>query len=151
MHAISCEKGLNVIHIRKPTESDSSELEVLFQTTRQHTFVGRPKDEFQIGDYQKSTSEDDVWIAEQKGIIVGFVSIYPLENFLHNLCIHPKYQQKGIGSRLLKIAEEHLLRPMTLKIAMDNLKVCGFYEKYGWFKMAQYDQEEEPCVLYRKD
>jgi ribosomal protein S18 acetylase RimI-like enzyme len=119
---------------------------------RQHTFASRHPDEFQIGDYQKSTAEDEVcWVAEEHGSIVGFVSTYPADNFIHNLFVHPERQAKHIGTQLLHIAEANLGRPMTLKIAMDNLKPCGFYEKHGWYKVSQYDDTSEPYLLYKKD
>ncbi len=54
--------------IRKPTSSDINALEDLFQFTRQHTFSSRAAEEFKIGDYIKSTEEDDVWIAEENGV-----------------------------------------------------------------------------------
>ncbi len=137
--------------IRKATAKDTPALEVLFQVTRQSTFTLRPSDEFQIGDYQKSTAEDDVWVAEKSGEIVGCVSTYRFDNFIHNLFVHPKYQGQGTGSKLLKIAEQNLARPMTLKIAMDNLKVCGFYEKYGWYQASEHNDMDEPYVLYKKN
>lgn len=137
--------------IRKANEKDTHALEILFQLTRQSTFILRSGDEFQIGDYQKSTAEDEVWVAEKIGEIVGCVSTYPFDKFIHNLFVHPKYQGQGIGSELLKIAEQNLSRPMTLKIAMDNLKVCGFYEKYGWYQVSMHNDMDEPYVLYRKD
>jgi ribosomal protein S18 acetylase RimI-like enzyme len=139
------------VNIRKARYTDISQLEILFQLTNRSTFVSRPKDDFQIGDYQKSTAEDDVWVAEKDEIIVGFVSTYPAENFVHNLFVHPDYQTQGIGTQLLHIAEANLGRPMTLKIAMDNLKACGFYEKYNWYKASQYDDIDKPYLLYKKD
>ena len=67
--------------IRKPTEKDISALEELFQITRQKTFINRPPEEFQLGDYKKFTEGEEVWIAEENGIIMGFVSTYPKDNF----------------------------------------------------------------------
>ena len=145
------EKEPSMITIRKVTPNDISQLEVLFQVCRQLTFVSRHPDEFQIGDYQKSTAEDEVWVAEEHGSIVGFVSTYPTDNFIHNLFVHPEHQAKHIGIQLLHIAEANLGRPMTLKIAMDNLKPCGFYGKYGWYKASQHDDASEPYLLYKKD
>lgn len=56
-----------------------------------------------------------------------------------------------LGTQLLHIAEANFGSPMTLKIAMDNLKPCGFYEKYGWYKASQHDDASEPYLLYKKD
>jgi len=73
------------------------------------------------------------------GTIVGFISVYLQDNFIHNLFIHPQYQGQGFGKNLLLFAEDKLLRPMTLEIAMDNLKVCTFYEKYGWYNAGEFN------------
>ncbi len=136
--------------IRKQMHEDIDKLELLFQLVRVKTFFTRPKNDFQIGDYQKSTEGENVWVAEENGMIVGFVSIYPANNFVHNLFIHPNYQGKSIGSQLLQIAELNLNTPMTLKIAIDNLTVCRFYEKHGWHQISVHDDTQEPYVLYGK-
>lgn len=116
--------------IRKATEFDESQLAELFFVTRKATFVSRSHNLIQPSDYLGSTSEDDVWVAEEEGLIVGFVSTYPKNNFIHNLFVHPIHQKKAVGSALLTFAENTLSKPMTLKIAMDNLSVCAFYEKH---------------------
>ena len=137
--------------IRKSKPEDTAQLEKLFHLTCQHTFTSRPKDEFQIGDYAKSVEEDEVWVAEKDDLVVGFISTYSADNFLHNLFVHPDHQGKGIGTQLLKIAEENLKRPMTLKIAMDNRKACAFYESRGWFQVSVHEDAPEPYMLYKKD
>lgn len=141
---------MTMITIRKPKPEDTPQLEALFQLTRQKTFASHPQDEFQIGDYAKSVEEDEVWIAEENGNIVGFVSTYPADHFVHNLFVHPDHQGRGIGSRLLQTAEANLSRPMTLKIAMDNRDVCGFYESRGWLQVSVHEDVEKPYVLYEK-
>jgi hypothetical protein len=40
---------------------------------------------------------------------------------------------------------------MTLKVAMDNLQVCTFYEKYGWYKAEKFNEAPKQYVLYRKN
>lgn len=71
-----------MINIRKPNIKDIDALEELFQLTHQHTFILRPVEEFKIGDYVKSTHEDEVWVAEEAGVIIGFVSVYISDNFI---------------------------------------------------------------------
>lgn len=139
-----------MINFRKPNIEDIDALEELFQITRQHTFTSRPAEEFKIGDCVKSTQEDEVWVAEETGVIVGFVSIYTSDNFIHNLFVHPNSQGKGIGKQLLQVAEENLARPMTLKAAMDNPKSFSFYEKYGWHQVSIHEDADEPYILYGK-
>lgn len=136
--------------IRKAKPEDTPQLETLFQLSRQKTFTSRPEDEFQIGDYAKSVEEDEVWVAEENGDVVGFVCTYPADNFVHNLFVHPDDQGKGIGSRLLQTAEANLLIPMTLKITMDNIKACVFCEKHDWHQVSVYEDAEEPYILYKE-
>ena len=136
--------------IRPVCEKDIPILEELYQRTRQHTFSGRPLTDFQIVDYAKSTDGEQVWVAEEDAEIVGFVSVYRENNFIHNLFVRPDFQHKGVGSALLHRAESALASPMTLKIALDNIKVCAFYEKHGWVKVSLHENEEEPYALYRK-
>lgn len=76
--------------------------------------------------------------------------MYLPDNFIHNLFVHPHYQNKQIGSKLLQIAETQLNHPMTLKIAVANEKVCYFYEKHGWHHVSTYNNEIEPYHLYSK-
>lgn len=139
------------MNIRKPSIEDIESLEQLFRLTRQHTFVLRRPEEFKIGDYVKSTNEDEVWVADENAFIIGFVSIYVSDNFIHNLFVHPEHQRMGVGSKLLQIAEQNLGRPMTLKAAMDNPKSFSFYEKYGWHKVFIHQNIDEPYILYRKN
>ena len=136
--------------IRKAKPGDTSHLEILFQLTRQQAFDSRPANEFTLGDYQKSTSDDEVWVIEKNDTIVGFVSTYPAYNFIHNLFVHPAHQKQGYGIQLLQIAEANLAKPMTLKIALYNLKVCSFYKMHGWHQLSINQDAEEPYVLYGK-
>ena len=138
-------------HIRRAHPEDTPQLEKLFQLTCQRTFATRPATDFQIGDYAKSTTGEDVWVAEENDQILGFVSIYPANNFVHNLFIHPDSQRIGLGTHLLHMAEMNLGHPMTLKIAMDNLTACSFYEKHGWVRISVHEDGNEPYVLYRKN
>jgi predicted nuclease of restriction endonuclease-like (RecB) superfamily len=127
-----------IMIIRKAEESDEKQLAELFFVTRKATFVSRSHDLIQRNDYLESTAEDDVSVAEADGLIVGFVSTYPKNNFIHNLFVHLNHQKKGVGSTLLAFAENRLSKPMTLKIAMDNLSVCDFYEKNKYYKIYEH-------------
>lgn len=138
--------------IREATMYDTKILEELFLLTRQATFISRSPESFKMSDYKKSVEGEEVWVAEYDGKIVGFISLWVPDNFIHNLFIHPDYQRRGIGSDLLEIAEKRLIFPMTLKIAMDNLQACKFYEKHGWHKVSIYNnRDSESYILYKKD
>lgn len=92
------------------------------------------------------------------GVIVGFVSVYVQDGFIHNLFVHPGAQGQGVGRALLAFGEKILTAknpsgsPMrlTLKVAMDNAGVGNFYEKQGWSLVSIHDQSPAPYYLYGK-
>ena len=135
--------------IREAQEEDIQELEKLFQITRQQTFKHRDLSEFKIGDYVQSTKEDVVWVAVKNGKIAGFISVF-IPDFIHNLFVDRLFQNQGIGTQLLQKAEEHLADRIELKIALDNLGACQFYQKHGWQEVSVHRDEPEPYLLYRK-
>jgi ribosomal protein S18 acetylase RimI-like enzyme len=136
--------------IRTPTPNDTPQLEELFLFTLKQTFELRPKDEFKIGDYVISVAKDEVLVAEIADKIVGFVSFQVESNFIHNLFVHPHFQNKGIGSNLLKTAEAKIPLPITLKVALDNAKVGSFYEKYGYKRELINLEVPKPYISYKK-
>jgi GNAT superfamily N-acetyltransferase len=140
-----------MIHIRKQKPEDTPELEMLYLVTRQTAFLECRPGEFKIEDYRKSVAGDQIWVAHEGEALMGFVSISPADNLVHHLFVHPKFQGRGIGAALLQVAEQNLARPMILKVSMDNLRVCSFYEKYGWYEVTVVDKEEYSYALYRKD
>jgi ribosomal protein S18 acetylase RimI-like enzyme len=110
----------------------------------------RSKDEFKIGDYLESVAKDEVLVAEIAGKIVGFVSFQIENNLIHNLFVHPNSQNKRIGSKLLKAAEAKIPLPITLKVALDNAKVGGFYEKRGYKRELINLEAQKPYMYYKK-
>jgi ribosomal protein S18 acetylase RimI-like enzyme len=139
-----------IVIIREATEEDLEQLKSLFLITRQKTFTLQPSEKFQLDDYMESVAGEEVWVAEKNGIITGFVSMWIQDNFIHNLFIHPNWQGLGIGSQLLKKAEERLVSPMELKVKTENLKACKFYQKHGWQEVFINDVYSEPYFTYRK-
>jgi ribosomal protein S18 acetylase RimI-like enzyme len=140
----------SILLLRLPTLNDTTQLEELFLFTLQQTFRLRPQDEFKMGDYIKSVARDEVLVAEINGKIVGFVSFQIESNFIHNLFVHPDSQNKMIGSTLLKAAEEKIPIPVTLKVAIDNAKVVGFYEKHGYKRELINLEAPKPYMSYKK-
>lgn len=140
-----------MMHIRKTKPEDRAELEILYLITRQAAFLEVSSDKFKIEDYQNAVADDDIWVAQENGALMGFVSISPANNLVHNLFVHPQCQGRGVGAALLQVAEQNLARPMILKVSMDNLKVCPFYEKHGWYEVTVVDDAEYSYTLFRKD
>lgn len=85
----------------------------------------------------------DVYIAKQQGKIVGVICLLPIDKQtteIKNIAISPAYQGEGLGSRILKKAEEIARKGGYITIIVGTAD-CGtqqiqFYEKNGYSKYA---------------
>ena len=60
-------------------------------------------------DYAEAVARDLVWVAEVSGEVAGFLVLVdrPGVTLLENVAVHPDRQGRGVGRRLMAIAEEH--------------------------------------------
>lgn len=120
------------MQIRLYQETDCSSLRLLYLTSRQSTFTWLDTSNYQLNDFDNSTQDEEIWVAEEDGVLIGFVSTFREDNFIHNLYVDPKQPPRGIGSALLKAAEATFTDIGTLKCLARNEKALAFYLKNGW-------------------
>jgi GNAT superfamily N-acetyltransferase len=95
-------------------------------------------------------TENEVHVAEAGGTIIGFLALRG--ECLEHLYVHPDFQLKGVGSRLL--AQAKLLRPhgFRLWVFQRNTQARRFYETRGLRVLELTDgsgnEEREPDALY---
>lgn len=65
-------------------------------------------------DFDGATLGEAIWVAEDGGVLLGFVSVYREDNFIHNLYVDP-HQPPRIGSALLQAAEATFTATGSLK------------------------------------
>jgi len=101
---------------------------------------------------QQKKGETIMWIAElpEVGIIgqafVQLVGSRPeladgfMRAYIYSVRVRPLYRNLGIGSQLMKIAEEDLIQRgflyVTLNVGKDNLKAKQLYERLGYEVVA---------------
>ena len=127
---------------------DIPQLEELFLTTRIETFKWHNPNNFILSDFEKYVEDEEVFVAVEDEKVLGFISIYLPNNFIHNLFIHPKFQRTGIGKLLLEKVTSCIIEPLTLKVETLNINACIFYEKFGFKKISAHENEEKPYYLY---
>lgn len=108
--------------------------------------------------YAAHVADDEVWVAETDGTIVGFVILMPDRDalLLDNIAVLPSAQGRGIGRTLMRLAEERALDSglasvrlytnagMTANLAM--------YANHGYVETARdTDSAGRPRVWLRKD
>ena len=81
-------------------------------------------------------------VLQEENNILGFAIYSPIvpESHLLNIAIHPVYQGKGLGDKLLQqiIFQNKTMgvKVISLEVRVSNLPAINLYEKNGFFKDA---------------
>ncbi|MBI3237096.1 MAG: GNAT family N-acetyltransferase [Chlamydiales bacterium] len=127
-----------MITIRRSNDNDIPQLEKLFLITRQQTFVEENPNKFTLEDFKKTTVGELIFVAEdQDGKILGFISIWEEDKFIHHLFVTPGHQRKGIGGLLIRSLLPWLPLPYRLKCIAKNKEALAFYQKTGWIEVER--------------
>ncbi|QYA48159.1 GNAT family N-acetyltransferase [Nosocomiicoccus ampullae] len=101
----------------------------------------------------KKRLEQIVFVAEDKGKIVGFINLNetnkPNIYDLTAIYLLPAYQGKGIGTKLIKhsIQEVEVFEEVFLEVEKSNINAVNFYKKLGFKIVDEYDDEFDGHVL----
>lgn len=82
--------------------------------------------------FRSETEEEEIFVAESDGRIVGFSALYAPEAFLHHLYVAPARHRTGVGSALLTHAMATALAPITLKCQINNAPAMRLYARHGF-------------------
>ena len=123
---------INKLKIAEFKESDRDSLRELFLKVRQSTFVWKDQSTFDLLDFDAQTRDEYIVTAFYEGKIVGFISIWLPDNFVHHLFIDDEFQKLGIGKALLKTAIDKTGFPIKLKCLEKNTQAIAFYKKTGF-------------------
>ncbi|MBB3307734.1 MULTISPECIES: GNAT family N-acetyltransferase [unclassified Enterobacter] len=74
------------------------------------------------------------WVATENNKIIGFSMIFPDEGCLFAAFVLPEYEGKGIGRRLVMLAEQELFQHHEIAwLETDkNSRAAKFYMQLGW-------------------
>ncbi|AEN64716.1 GCN5-related N-acetyltransferase [Enterobacter soli] len=81
------------------------------------------------------------WVAILNDNVIGFSMILPDEGCLFAAFVLPEYQGRGIGRRLVELAEHELFKHHeTAWLETDkNSRAAQFYMQLGWVKKKNID------------
>src|SRR3954463_10317430 len=97
------------------SEPDRTRLNKLYAEVRDTTFSNYNAHEQTLFTFDNVTQGEMILVAKSSNYIVGFVSAWQPDNFIHNLYVDTNYQNKGIGIQLLNAIALRLSYPLTLK------------------------------------
>jgi GNAT superfamily N-acetyltransferase len=107
-------------------------------------------------DYAAAVRRGQAWVAVEDGEVAGFVILIPRPGYLllENVAVLPAAQGRGIGGRLMALAEErarslHLneIRLYTNEAMTENL---AYYPRRGYAETHRAEQDGFRRVFFRK-
>jgi ribosomal protein S18 acetylase RimI-like enzyme len=107
-------------------------------------------------DYAQAVRSGQAWVAVDRGEIVGLAILIarPGHLLLENVAVLPAAQGRGVGSRLLALAEDqarslHLseIRLYTNEAMTENL---AYYTRHGYVETHRAEQDSFRRVFFRK-
>ncbi|MBK4211204.1 GNAT family N-acetyltransferase [Bacillus safensis] len=131
--------------IREAKTIDYPQLRQICLESRRQSFHWLNPEELHLQDFDQDTQEEQIFLAEDNNKILGFISLYVPDRFIHLLFVHPEAAGQGAGDLLLKQAIKVLGTPVTLKCVSDNHNALSFYQKRGWKAVVE---EGEPGAEY---
>ena len=99
--------------------------------------------------FERGVAGEEIWVAASPGGVVGFVSYWRADAFIHFLVVAEAWRRIGVGKALLRRAITAAAGPVDLKCRLDNPGACRSYEESGWREVGRDAAAAEPHVRYR--
>lgn len=134
--------------LRAATPADHPALAELFLRARRIAFTWISPASIQLDDFAEQTEGEHIHLAEDEaGGILGFISLWESESFIHHLFVSPDQQRKGIGAALLDDLFDRLPGPFRLKCLLPNQAALAFYRGHGFAEIGQGTSVEGDYLL----
>ena len=118
--------------LRRARSDEINACAALYERVGNATFSWRPKNWFRAADFLHFAKEEVVFIAEANGQILGLLSLYEPESFVHCLYVDQPAQGLGVGSALIAHATKEAPGPLSLKVDEPNKRANVFYKHLGF-------------------
>lgn len=129
--------------IRKAVPSDERIIRELFVEMLRSIYLTDEVEEYEDGYLDKffSEGEDIILVAESAGYVIGYISVEShredrLYIYIDDFCVDSSYRGNGIGSKLIKRAEEYSTKigiaSACFHVDKTNTLAYRFYERLGY-------------------
>lgn len=140
----------NCIYIQKAQKEEYDDLQKIFFNTRQEDFNWMEYDSIKLDDFDSSTEGELILTAKINNEIVGFVSIWEEDKFIHNLFVSSNFKRHGVGKALINQCVKAVELPLTLKCVKENENALNFYLSQGW-AIEEEVTDKEPYYIMKYD
>ncbi|MBO9616947.1 MAG: GNAT family N-acetyltransferase [Dyadobacter sp.] len=129
------------------TPDHAQALREIYLEGRRHAFPWMPADSYGLGDFDLAVEGEKILVALHDQVVVGFVSWWEPDNFVHCLYVDPAFHGRGIGTRLLSECLDRIGRPAQLKCVAANNAAVQFYLQQKWTVASQGNCDEGTYLL----
>ncbi len=137
-----------MIKVIERREKDTDALRDLFLNTRLKTFYWEDTAKFILSDFDRETANEHILVALSNDDLIGFVSVWVADKFIHHLYVDEKFQNQGVGTLLLKAVIDKFGHQVRLKCAERNKKAIYFYKKKGFLEIEKGQSESGSYILF---
>jgi len=128
--------------------TDQAALGELSLRSRRVAFTWRNPEDFQLDDFTRDTEGELIHLAESEdGTVLGFLSLWEPENFIHHLFVSPEHVRQGIGQALLADLQQRIPSTFRLKCLTANLPALAFYRGLGWTEVDSGTSDDGEYLL----
>lgn len=118
----------------------------IYLASRIATFTWLDTSTYELSNFERDTQGEAVWVAVECDEVVGFVSVWEADCFVHHLFVGPDKLNKGIGSTLLSFVKRRY-SSLSLKCLIQNSHAVAFYLSQGFEIKETVDNGSESYHL----
>lgn len=138
----SCPGGDDYV-IGALSEADRHEVARLYYEVRVATMTWLDPSTFGENDFTSHSAGEDVLVAKSSdGSVLGFVSVWRADDFIHMLYVRQSSQGRGVGARLLRALPGWPGRRYRLKCLVRNTRASVFYARHG-FQVTGHGESDD--------
>lgn len=137
-----------VVVVRTALVTDVAACARLFALGQQEIEPREPP--WREAEFGAQVAGEDILVAADGNQVVGFLSLWRPDAFVHFLHVDRSWRRRGIGKRLLAAARSEVRRPLELKCLVANRAALRFYQGLGWQPTGTAEGTAAPYVRLRQ-
>ena len=137
-------------HIRRAELGDIESINTIFAEANTNAEWLAPEAKSNPDFTKVSEGETVVVCCDREDNVLGFVSVYEPDSFVHHLYVAQGCQGQGVGTALLDSLNAWVSMPWHLKCVARNGSALAFYLARGWVEENRAQGPEGPYVLLKR-
>ena len=138
------------ISVRPYASQDKADCAFLFETVQREIFPNDDPAKFARYRFRTDTGGEEIWVAQADCQVIGFVTLWRPDPFVHYLLVHPDWRGGGVGVQLLDTLLATVDQSVDLKCRSDNTGARRFYLRNNWFETGSGYQDGVTYIRFQK-